>query len=209
MDQTVEKTTGWRGSEELWLDAAYRALIQGGIDAVRLGPLAAGLGLSRTSFYGHFASRDDLLAGLLARWDATTTGAVVARCNAPADSVAESVLNLQDCWVDERLFDPRLDMAVRAWALADDAVRARVDAADAARIAAMTGIMTRFGMDPGQADIRACTMYYTQVGYFAMRMQDRESLAHRVARIPQYVATFCGQSPDAGMLARFHARNGL
>jgi hypothetical protein len=148
------------------------------------------------------------LSALLARWQGTTTEPLVMRCAAPADNLPEAVLNLQDCWIDDQLFDARLDMAVRAWGLADDAVRGAVDRADAARIAAMTGILTRFGMDGVQADIRACTMYYTQVGYFAMRMQDREDRAHRIARMPAYVTAFCGQAPDADTLARFYARIG-
>ena len=50
----------------MWLDAAYELLVEGGVEAVKVMPLAAKLGLSRTSFYWHFADREALLAGLIA-----------------------------------------------------------------------------------------------------------------------------------------------
>ena len=55
-------------------------------------PLADRLGLSRTSFYWHFSDREALLAGLVARWQAKNTGNLVARCEAPAATIAEALL---------------------------------------------------------------------------------------------------------------------
>ena len=46
-----------RGSRDLWLDAAYQALIEGGVDSVRIQVLSDRLNLSRTSFYWVFESR--------------------------------------------------------------------------------------------------------------------------------------------------------
>src|SRR3546814_13595633 len=51
---------GWRGSPEGWLEAAYEALKESGIDAVRVMPLAKRLGLSRTSFYWFFEDREQI-----------------------------------------------------------------------------------------------------------------------------------------------------
>src|SRR5688572_19458743 len=88
-----------RGSPELWLDAAYRALIEGGVEAVRILPLALSLGISRTSFYWFFRDRDELLAALAARWARTNTGALVAAAQAYADSEAEAMLNVIGCFL--------------------------------------------------------------------------------------------------------------
>ena len=79
----TEKTErGWRGTPDLWLDAAYQLLVEGGVEAVKVMPLAERLGLSRTSFYWHFPDREALLAGLVDRWKAKNTGNLVARCEA-------------------------------------------------------------------------------------------------------------------------------
>ncbi len=202
----VERTErGWRGTPELWLDAAYGLLVEGGVEAVKVMPLAQKLGLSRTSFYWHFADREALLAGLVARWRAQNTGTLVARCEAPAATISEAMLNLIDCWVDPQLFDSRMEFAMRTWALTDPSVDAELVDADAVRLAAITALFRRFGYGETEADTRARTLYLTQVGYIALR--STESLAQRMARIPAYVLTFCGTAPSAAEMAAFQARH--
>lgn len=205
-DQTSpdEKTTGWRGSREVWMAAARQALIQSGVDAVKIQPLATGLALSRTSFYWFFKDRKALLDALLAEWDAKNTGAFVEACGAYAETISEAILNLIVVFHDEALFEPQLDFAIRGWAHKSDATAARVHAADEVRIDAIRGMFTRFGFDDAEAEVRARTVYLTQIGYISMQVN--ESLTTRMARTAGYVKTFCGQAPSASELARFHAR---
>ncbi len=207
MDTPVTSDRGWRGSAELWLDAAYQLLVEGGVEAVKVMPLAEKLGLSRTSFYWHFSDREALLAGLVSRWQAKNTGNLVARCEAPAATIAAAMLNLFDCWVDPDLFDSRMEFAMRTWALTDPAVEAAMAEADATRIDAITALFRQFGYDESEADARARTLYLTQVGYIALRSQ--ESFFVRMARIPAYVLTFSGVAPSPAEIAAFHARHAL
>ena len=51
-----------------WLDAAFAAVVEGGFDAVRVLTLAQRLGVTRGSFYWHFADHAELVAALLKRW---------------------------------------------------------------------------------------------------------------------------------------------
>jgi len=196
---------GWRGTPDLWLDAAYGLLVEGGVEAVKVMPLAERLGLSRTSFYWHFPDREALLAGLVARWKAKNTGNLIARCEAPAATIAEAMLNLVDCWVDPDIFDSGLEFAMRTWALTDPAVGQAMAEADATRIAAITALFRRFGYDETQSDTRARTLYLTQVGYIALRSQ--ESFEMRMGRIPSYVLTFSGVAPTGVEVAAFRARH--
>jgi AcrR family transcriptional regulator len=196
---------GWRGTPDLWLDAAYQLLVEGGVEAVKVMPLAQRLGLSRTSFYWHFPDREALLTGLIERWQAKNTGNLIARCEASADGIAQAMLNLFDCWVDPQLFDSRLEFAMRTWALTDKTVEAAMGRADAARLAAITALFRRFGYPEGEADTRARTLYLTQVGYIALR--SNESFQQRMARIPAYVLTFCGMAPSSADVAAFKARH--
>lgn len=204
MDQVTENR-GWRGSAELWLDAAYEALVAGGVEAVKVAPLSERLGLSRTSFYWHFADREALLAGLVARWQGRNTGNLVARCEAPAATVTEAVLNLFDCWIDPGLFDSRLEFAIRTWALTDAALAATLAREDGERLAAVARMLGRFGYSAAEADVRAHTIYLTQVGYIAMRME--ESVERRLERIPPYALTFTGRMPSEAEVAAFRARH--
>jgi AcrR family transcriptional regulator len=196
---------GWRGTPDLWLDAAYDLLVAAGVEAVKVMPLADRLGLSRTSFYWHFADREALLARLIERWKAQNTGNLVARCEAPAATITEAMLNLFDCWYDGALFDSRLEFAMRTWALTDGAVAAALTEADAARVAAIRSLFQRFGYGDAEADTRARTLYLTQVGYIAVRSD--ESLDVRLSRNPAYVLTFCGRAPSPAEIAAFNARH--
>jgi AcrR family transcriptional regulator len=196
---------GWRGTPDLWLDAAYDTLVEGGVEAVKVMPLAERLGLSRTSFYWHFADREALLAGLVARWQAKNTGNLVARCDATAATIAEAMLNLIDCWVDPTLFDSRLEFAMRTWSLTDRGVEAAMADADGARLAAITALFLRFGYPSTEADTRARALYLTQVGYIALR--SAESFDVRLGRIPAYVLTFSGLAPTGHEIAAFRTRH--
>jgi AcrR family transcriptional regulator len=51
-----------------WLDAAFDAVVEGGFDKVRVLLLAETLGVTRGSFYWHFADHAELVTSLLARW---------------------------------------------------------------------------------------------------------------------------------------------
>ena len=206
MEHGEGKTSGWRGSREVWLDAAKEALLKSGVDAVRIQPLAARLNLSRTSFYWFFKDRAALLDALLKTWEEKNTGSLLAGCEAYAETLTEAVLNLIGVFLDETRFEPRFDFAVRGWAHQADAVMARVNAADERRLAAIRTMFERFGVDPDEADVRARTVYLVQIGYISMQVQ--ESLATRMARIPAYVKTYSGQSPTDRELARFHAQHG-
>ena len=202
---TEKSERGWRGTPDLWLDAAYQLLVEGGVEAVKVMPLAEKLGLSRTSFYWHFPDREALLAGLVDRWKAKNTGNLVARCEAPATTITEAMLNLFDCWYDDALFDSRLEFAMRTWALTDPAVALAMTDADATRVAAITALFRRFGYSEAEADTRARTLYLTQVGYIAVRSE--ESLEVRLGRNPAYVLTFCGVAPTEAEVAAFNARH--
>jgi len=202
---TEKPDRGWRGTPDLWLDAAYQLLVEGGVEAVKVMPLAERLGLSRTSFYWHFPDREALLAGLVERWKARNTGNLTARCEAPAATISEAMLNLFDCWYDDALFDSRLEFAMRTWGLTDPSVAAAMQEADATRVAAITALFRRFGYSEAEADTRARTLYLTQVGYIAVRSD--ESLEVRLRRNPAYVLTFCGVAPSDAEVAAFNERH--
>lgn len=52
-----------------WLKAARLALLQGGVDAVRVERLARNLQVTKGSFYWHFKDREQLLEALLREWE--------------------------------------------------------------------------------------------------------------------------------------------
>ena len=204
MEQANTSETGWRGSREGWLEAGYQALIENGVDAVKILPLAKRLKLSRTSFYWFFDDREALLAALLDGWALRTTKPLIDSTMGYAESRAEAMLNVLACFLTEDSFDSRLEFAIRSWALQDEAVAAQVQSADEARLKALTNMLVNWGIPLPEADIRARTIYLVQIGYISM--QAREDLETRLKRIPMYVKIYSDHEPEAREMARFIAR---
>ncbi len=199
--------TGSRGSPDVWLDAAYEVLIQSGVDAVRILPLAKNLKLSRASFYWFFKDRDELLEGLLDRWRNKNTGSLIRQSEAYADTIVEGMLNVTDCWFRKEMFDPKLEFAIRSWALQSPTLQEELQAADNLRIDAIKQMLMRFGMPLQTADVRARAVYLIQIGYISLHT--KEDMAIRMKRIPEYVAMYTGVYPEQRELDRFYSRIGF
>ncbi|MGO7133590.1 TetR/AcrR family transcriptional regulator [Rhizobium leguminosarum] len=197
--------TGWRGSPDLWLTAAYDSLLESGVDSVKIQPLAKKLNLARASFYWFFKDREELLAALIALWREKNTGNIVQRAGAYADSLAEAILNVCDCWFDSGLFDSKFEFAVRSWALQSNDILAEVQEADRVRMKALTEMFSRFGQDGLYADVHARAMYLIQIGYISM--QTNEALPLRMKRMPEYVRLYTGNLPEKKDLDRFYSRH--
>src|SRR6478736_3613337 len=76
---------------EAWIAAAFDALAAGGIDAVRVEPLAKVLDITKGSFYWHFADRRALLDAMLAAWSEGRITAI--REQAAARGAPDAVLS--------------------------------------------------------------------------------------------------------------------
>ncbi len=75
-----------------WEIAALDLLAEQGVAAVAVEPLARRLGVTKGSFYWHFASRDELLEATLRRWeeaDADTLTGQVDRIADPRERLVE------------------------------------------------------------------------------------------------------------------------
>lgn len=190
---------------EDWVRAALQILIEEGAGEVKVLTLANRMGCSRSNFYWFFKDREALLAELLAHWQAKNTAAIVGRANRPAARISQGVLNIFDCWADPGLFDARLDFAIREWARRSDTVATEVTRADTLRLDAIAGLFTRFGASPTQAIVRARTLYFMQLGYYALSI--RETQAERMALLSDYVLAFCGEVPDPADAEAFAQRN--
>ncbi len=190
-------------TREDWLNAARDVLVSEGAGEVKILTLATRLGVSRSSFYWYFGSRAELLAALLDDWEARNTAPVLHHCALPADTITEALCNFFRCFVDDSIFDAHLDFAVREWSRRDKTVRTRIDAADAARLEAVTAMFAAHGYAPHEADIRARILYFMQIGYHALEL--RENMALRMERLPGFLEHFTGRKPSEAEVATFSA----
>jgi AcrR family transcriptional regulator len=201
----MQQETGWRGSPELWLDAAYETLIETGVDAVKVQVLSKKLRLSRGSFYWMFRDREALLEALLDRWRTKNTEGISKQAAAYAETIEEALLNVFDCWLDRDIFDFQFEFAVRSWALQSPSVMMELSETDEQRVLSLTDLFLRFGMSAEMADVSARALYQGQIGYISMGT--KENIEMRMARIPKYIKLFTGKEPSESELNRFYARH--
>lgn len=197
-----------KATKDDWLKLALETLISDGVESVRILTLGQKLGVSRSSFYWYFESRQDLLDQLLEHWRNRNTRFIVERALRPAPSVTQGVLNIFECWVDEALFNPRLDFAIRAWARSSPAIHAIIEAADNERLDAIRTMFSRHCYAPDDALVRARVLYFMQIGYYSLEIM--EPMASRLSLVPAYLRSFTGREPLAGEVEAFAAfANGI
>ena len=190
-----------RVTREDWLRMARDTLIRDGVDQVKILTLAERMEVSRSSFYWYFGNRQDLLTQLLAEWERTNTGILIAYAERPADTIIDAVNNFFRCVVDPDGFNHRLDFAVREWARRDDGVRRVIDRSDTARTEAIAAMFRRHGYAEDEADIRARVLYYQQIGYYALELN--ETLDQRLSRVAGYLHCFTGVHPTDAQVRDF------
>lgn len=204
MNQTKQGSGGHGNSKvtrQDWLQLALETLISDGVESVRVLNLGQKLGVSRSSFYWYFKSREDLLDQLLCFWRDKNTRSLVEHASMPAADIVKAVVNIFKCWVDERLFDPRLDFAVRAWARKSVAIRQALDEADDCRVLAIRDMFQRHDYEAEDAFVRARVIYYMQIGYYALELD--EPMSERVKHIAAYLRSFTGVEPSETDVADF------
>jgi AcrR family transcriptional regulator len=177
-----------------WLDLALRTLVEDGIDRVKVQIMAKKLGVARSSFYWHFASQEDLHKAMLDDWLRKNTSPIIERSMRPEPDVNRAIISVFECWIDEALFNPELDIAVRLWGRRAPSVRAVVMEADALRLDALRRMFLRYGFPEKEAMIRARVIYFTQIGQYTLDVFEEPEV--RFSHGPAYIHIFTGVAPD-------------
>ena len=186
-----------------WIEAALAVLVEQGVEAVQITQLAKRLDVTRGSFYWHFASREELLDALIAEWRARNSDVMLSAL-AESESLQQGILDLFAVWVDHTRFDPELDQAVRDWARRSEPVRESVAREDTNRVSAIAAFYSRHGFAKTEAFIRARIIYFTQVSYYALGIQ--EPMTDRMSYLEAYYRCFTGQEIDKDVAVAFGAR---
>lgn len=173
-----------------WIRAARAALIEGGVERVRILTLAQRMGVTTGSFYWHFTDRPQLLEALLADWEISNTQAF-REAFASTEDPNLQFDRLVDVWVREANFDPAYDSAIRDWARNSPEVEQAVQRVDDQRIELFHAVFRAMGDPEPDALVRARIIYFHQVGFYAMRV--RISVEERAALLPVYTRLLRGE----------------
>lgn len=145
-----------------WLDQGLKTLTGSGFTALKAEPLAKAMGVSRGSFYWHFADVAAFHTALLKRWREVMTEQIIAGLERLPEGENPINVLLRRAFGGRRL---SLEIAVRTWATVDPAARAAVHAIDKQRLSYMEGQFATRGYSPAAARARAQILYWTFLGF--------------------------------------------
>lgn len=160
-----------------WVEAARSAMVEGGIDAVAVEPLARRLGVTKGSFYWHFKARRALLEATLGRWEKESTDAVIATTRRVADPRERLVRLGEEPFRDDDGDEDAPGQGIflrRAFELAvsdavDDAlVRPFLRRVIEHRIGYLEECYRALGFSPEEARHRALLVYTAHAGTFRL-----------------------------------------
>ena len=168
-----------------WLDAAFDAVVDGGFDQLRVVALAQTLGVTRGSFYWHFADHADLVKVLLARWQQREIAEGLRIQAESSEDPQADLLRLLDLALARGgadLKDLRFELALRGLGRRDPRVAQMLVEVDAARMALFEAKFLRLTRDVKSATDLAALFYLAVTGGFQALARPNSS-----ARMADYI----------------------
>ncbi len=175
-----------RLSKADWIAHGLKTLARDGANALKVGPLATALKVSRGSFYWHFRDIADFRDQLLQRWQEHSTDQVIQSLDARRGEPGLLRELMQSAFTSGR----RLDRAIRSWAAEDHAVATIVATVDAKRISRIAALLVEAGVRQEHANHRAAFVYWAYLGQAAV--MDRRSAALPSDALDRIAALFEG-----------------
>jgi AcrR family transcriptional regulator len=151
-----------------WATAALRVIGEAGLTAVAVQPLAAQLGVTKGSFYWHFANREALIVAALALWERVTTDETIALLETESDP-AERLRQLFTR-VSRSAEHYKVENGVRS--ASDNAIVAEVlRRVEGRRLAYTIGLFEQIGFDSEESVRRGVLSYTAYVGHSELALR--------------------------------------
>lgn len=144
-----------------WLDQGLKVLAERGFTALKAEPLAKAMGVSRGSFYWHFADIGAFHAAILKHWREVAAEEIIANLEAASGTDSPLQLLLRQAFGGKLA----LENAVRIWATHDPVARRAVQAIDRRRVSYVERLLRAAGLAPKVARSRAHILYWAFVGF--------------------------------------------
>jgi AcrR family transcriptional regulator len=160
---------GPRLKREDWLQAAFNAIVEGGVENLKILLLAESLGVTRGSFYWHFADHAELLKATLAGWKEQEIQRLRRIEHQQTQDPLADMYTLLDAALahsTDELENMRFELAVRGLGRRDAPVAALLVEVDQARNQLFVKHFSRLFQDPQKANDLAALFYLTIVGCF-------------------------------------------
>jgi AcrR family transcriptional regulator len=145
-----------------WLDQGLKVLATKGFTALKAEPLAKAMGVSRGSFYWHFADVGAFHAAVLDHWRDVAAEQIISDVEAESPDRNALPALLRRVFGDR---PPRLESAMRSWAAHDASARATVEAVDQRRLGYVENLLKVSGLPAETARARAQILYWAFLGF--------------------------------------------
>ena len=177
-----------------WIDFALKTLAREGFNVLKADVLARKLGVSRGSFYWHFAELGAFHAQVIAHWKQTTTEAIIADLERLPAGEPRLDLLLRRAFAH----DAPLEVRMRAWADENaDAARA-LSEIDRRRSDYIARMLADAGIAPALAATRAQLLYWAYLGAALSRSKlAGERLERAVAELERLALDGSAAKPAA------------
>src|SRR5664279_1095199 len=139
-----------------WLDQGLKVLAKSGFTALKAEPLAKAMGVSRGSFYWHFADIAAFHAAILKHWREVAAEQIIVNVEAASKDNNPLPLLLRQAFGGKLA----LESAVRTWAAFDPVARAAVQAIDRRRLGYVESQLKASGLSDDVAAARARVLYW-------------------------------------------------
>ena len=150
-----------KASRDQWLQAGFALLLQKGPVALKVEPLCRFMGLTKGAFYHHFDGLGGFQQALLDDWEARNT-----------DEIMQAVDLLRTTQDRREMLsglangrDPQLENALRAWALYNEDVDARLKRVDTRRVDFLKQLIAPDVVEGVDALVAARVVYAHFVGW--------------------------------------------
>jgi AcrR family transcriptional regulator len=144
-----------------WLDQGLKTLARDGFTALKAEPLAKAMGVSRGSFYWHFADIGAFHAAILKHWREIAAEQIIANLEAHKNDDNPLELLLRQAFAGKLV----LEKAVRSWATLDPVARSAVQAIDRRRLGYVENLFRASGLSDDVARARAQIIYWAFLGF--------------------------------------------
>ena len=160
-----------------------------GIDAIKVAPLAADMGVTTGSFYWHFKNRRELLDALLEYWERELTDAAIELAKRFAGSPTDRILRLMEAVTDGNL--AHYDLPIWQWAQSDAAANRVFQRVLQKRFSFAAWMFSEAGFSAEQAAIRGRMMVVYMMGESTLapdsmaKRKDALKLKHAILTAPE------------------------
>ena len=159
---TPTRGAGHRLSVEDWIQAGFALLADGGPNALRVDALCDRLGVTKGSFYWHFADLPAYRTALIDAWGSLQDQDRQRFENSKTIEPRERLRAMMQAVVRPEQW--ALERAMRVWALTDEAVAVNVRKSDGRVLRAVYQAFVDAGFDSDDAAVRSATFFGAGMG---------------------------------------------